>query len=65
MCTFVHVCVCLYASMLDQSLVDRVPAFCSEPVNFSANLPIVSRFFDGQMMTGRSVRLFVENESAN
>ena len=49
----------------DMGAIDRFWSTDIEPVNFSANLPIVSRFFDGQMMTGRSVRLFVENESAN
>lgn len=41
-------------------IVDRTFRNFIEPVSFSASLPKVSRYFDGQMITGKFVRMFVK-----
>ena len=47
----------------DMGAIDRFWSTDIEPLTFSANLPAVSRFFAGQTLSGRSVRLFVESSS--
>lgn len=49
----------------DLGTIDRFWSTDIDPVDFIANLPTVSRYFDAQAMTGRSVRLFIENANAN
>jgi len=41
-------------------VIDRAFTNTIKPVSFQARLPKVSRYFDGQMLTGKFVRLFVE-----
>ena len=41
-------------------IVDRAFGNTIKPVSFEAHLPKVSRYFQGQMMTGKFVRLFVK-----
>jgi len=45
------------------AFVDGMFQGTNTPLRFTAKLPAVSRFFDGQMMTGKSVRLFVDENS--
>ncbi len=45
----------------DMGAIDRFWSTDIEPISFVANLPAVSRYFAGQTMSGRSVRLFVES----
>lgn len=40
-------------------VLDQAFGHTLEPVSFKAQLPKVSRYFEGQMMTGKFVRLFV------
>lgn len=42
--------------------IDRALAGQIDPVSFTATLPKVSRYFPGQMLTGKFVRLFVEQK---
>ncbi len=41
-------------------IVDRAFGNTIKPVSFDAHLPKVSRYFEGQMLTGKFVRLFVK-----
>lgn len=40
--------------------IDRALAGQIQPISFNAKLPKVSRYFQGQMLTGQFVRLFVD-----
>lgn len=57
--------VSLSATVQSVEKVDVVDAFFQTsiaPITFTATLPPVARFFDGQIMTGYSARLFVESK---
>ncbi|MCH9766081.1 MAG: hypothetical protein K0U34_08835 [Alphaproteobacteria bacterium] len=41
-------------------VLDRLWATKLSPITFKADLPRVSQFFSGQMLSGKSVRLFIE-----
>ncbi len=43
--------------------LDRVLGTGIEPIKFTATLPQVSRYFSGQMLSGKFVRMFVEEEA--
>lgn len=40
-------------------LFDQLAKASIEPITFEAKLPTVSRFFDGQMLSGKTARLYV------
>ena len=41
-------------------IVDRAFRNSINPITFEASLPKVSRYFRGQMLTGKFVRMFVK-----
>lgn len=46
----------------DLGAIDQFWTTDIRPVAFTVHLPAVSRFFAGQMLSGRSVRMFVEDD---
>ena len=46
----------------DLGAIDQMWTTDVKPISFTVQLPAVSRFFAGQMLSGRSVRMFVEEE---